>query len=72
MTLLLRMLQVHEYEYDPDMEDVYRSSFLKSFKKQVENCHFSFIVVDAVFDRAQDVDEFCAAAKMHAFQVRSV
>ena len=37
-----------------------------------ENCHFSFIVVDAVFDRAQHVDEFCTAAKVHAYQVFDV
>ena len=63
---------MHEYEFDPDMEDAYRESFLKSFKKQTENCHFSFIVVDAVFDRAQHVDEFCTAAKVHAYQVDDV
>jgi len=41
-----------EYEYEPEMEDSYRADFLKSFKKTVEKGYFSFIIIDAVNNKA--------------------
>ena len=60
-----------EYEYDPDMEDTYRQSFFKTFKKQVENNFFSFIIVDAVLEKTKHVEQFYTHAKTYGFQVRT-
>ena len=30
------------------MEEEYRKNLIKSFKKQIDNCHYSFIIVDAI------------------------
>ena len=65
-------VQVLEYEYDPDMEETYRQSFFKTFKKQVENNFFSFIIVDAVFEQAKFVEQFYTHARTYGFQVNSV
>ena len=59
-----------EYEYDPDMEDTYKQSFLKTYKKQIENAFFNFIIVDSVLDRARHCEDFASFAKSKGFQVR--
>jgi len=58
-----------EYEYDAAMEPAYRISFLKSFKRQIDDCFFSFIIVDAVFDKSAQLEEFWSYAKSKGFQV---
>jgi len=57
-----------DYEYDSAMEASYRVSFLKSFKRQIDDCYFSFIVVDAVFDKVAQLDEFWSYAMSKGFQ----
>lgn len=68
--LSFKWLQVLEYEFDPEMEEAYRSSFLKSFRKQVDNCYFNFIIVDSMFERAKYIEDFWSYAKSKGFQVR--
>ena len=68
--LLFCDFQVLEYEYDVDMEDSYKISFLKSFKKQIDNGYFSFIIVDSNFDKISYMEEFWSYAKSRGFQVR--
>ncbi len=58
-----------EYEFDADMEESYKLSFLKSFKRQIDDCLYNFFIVDAVFDGAQYLDEFWSYAKSKGFQV---
>jgi len=60
-----------EYEYDAAMEASYQVSFLKSFKRQIDDCYFSFIIVDAVFDKVAQLDEFWSYAMSKGFQVSS-
>jgi len=57
-----------EYEYDAAMEASYQISFLKSFKRQIDDCYFSFIIVDAVFDRVAQLHEFWSYAMSKGFQ----
>lgn len=58
-----------EYEYDAAMEPAYRVSFLKSFKRQIDDCFFNFIIVDAIFDKVTQLEEFWSYAKSKGFQV---
>jgi len=57
-----------EYDYDAAMETSYQVSFLKSFKRQIDDCYFSFIIVDAVFDKVAQLDEFWSYAMSKGFQ----
>lgn len=57
-----------EYEYDSAMEVSYQVSFLKSFKRQIDDCYFSFIIVDAVFDKVAQMEEFWSYAMSKGFQ----
>ena len=63
------LLQLMEYEYEEEMEDMYRQSLLKSFKKQLDNMYFSFIIVDSVFNKSRHVNDFWTYAKSKGFQV---
>ena len=56
--IIFGFVQMLEYEYEPEMEESYRTDFLKSFKKTVEKGFFSFIIVDAVNDKVCDIAVF--------------
>ena len=47
----------------------YKTSLLKSFRRQINEGHFKFFVVDAVIQSAQYLDEFGMYAKENGFQV---
>ena len=66
---LNKFLQVLEYEYEPEMEDTYRSSMLKTFKKTLEDGFFPFIIIDTINDRVKHFDQFWSAAKTKGFEV---
>ncbi|KAG5097216.1 hypothetical protein JHK82_047070 [Glycine max] len=55
--------KVMEYCYEPEMEEAYRSSMLKAFKKNVEEGVFTFIIVDDRNLRVADFAQFWATAK---------
>lgn len=57
------------YEYEAEMEDVYFSSLLKSFRKTVDGRLFSFVLVDAVLARLQQLEQFTGYARQNGFQV---
>ena len=57
------------YEYEQEMEESYRASFLKSFKKTVDGNLFSFILVDAVHNKVSQFREFWSYAKQNGFEV---
>ncbi len=61
-----------EYEYEAEMEEVYKQSLLKSFKKQIDNLLYSFLIVDAVFDKVKFLEEFWSYAKSKGFQVKYI
>ena len=63
------LLQVLEYEYEASMEETYRKNFLKSYKRQIDEAYFSFIIVDAIFDKAKNVEEFWSYGMSKGFQV---
>ncbi|XP_041814159.1 YLP motif-containing protein 1-like isoform X2 [Chelmon rostratus] len=61
--------KVLEYEFEPEMEDTYRSSMLKTFKKTLDDGFFPFIILDTINDRVKHFDQFWSAAKTKGFEV---
>ncbi|KAG4930000.1 hypothetical protein JHK86_046961 [Glycine max] len=61
--------KVMEYCYEPEMEEAYRSSMLKAFKKNVEEGVFTFIIVDDRNLRVADFAQFWATAKRSGYEV---
>lgn len=62
--------QVLEYEYEPEMEDTYRSSMLKTFKKTLDDGFFPFIILDTINEKVKHFEPFWSAAKTKGFEVR--
>lgn len=63
------MLQILEYEYEPEMEDTYRNSMLKTFRKTLDDGFFPFIILDAINEKVKYFDQFWSAAKTKGFEV---
>uniref|UniRef100_A0A2P2LGP9 YLP motif-containing protein 1 isoform X2 n=1 Tax=Rhizophora mucronata TaxID=61149 RepID=A0A2P2LGP9_RHIMU len=57
--------KVMEYFYEPEMEEVYRDSMLKAFKKTLEEGIFTFVIVDDRNLRVADFAQFWAIAKVY-------
>uniref|UniRef100_A0A4W5LAK7 Uncharacterized protein n=1 Tax=Hucho hucho TaxID=62062 RepID=A0A4W5LAK7_9TELE len=64
-------LKCLEYEYEAEMEDTYRNSMLKTFRKTLDDGFFPFIIIDAINDRVKYFDQFWSAAKTKGFEVSS-
>jgi len=58
-----------EYEYEEDMEEAYRASLLKSFKKNIDAGLFSFLILDAVHNKTCQFKDFWSYAKQHGYEV---
>ncbi|KNA23797.1 hypothetical protein SOVF_021290 [Spinacia oleracea] len=63
------MKKVLEYCYEPEMEEPYRSSMLKAFKKTLEEGAFTFVIVDDRNLRVADFAQFWATAKRSGYEV---
>ncbi|XAR50085.1 hypothetical protein NMG60_11004318 [Bertholletia excelsa] len=60
---------VMEFCYEPEMEEAYRSSMLKAFKKTLDDGAFSFVIVDDRNLRVADFAQFWATAKRSGYEV---
>ena len=58
-----------EYEYEAELEDAYRASLIKSFKKQIDDGYFSFIMVDCINNLNKHYEEMWSYAKQKGFEV---
>ena len=58
-----------EYDYEADMEETYRTSMFKTFKKTLDDGFFPFIILDAINDRVRHFEQFWSAAKTKGFEV---
>ena len=58
-----------KYEYEAEMEEIYRQNLLKSFKKQIDNLLFNFIIVDSCNEKVEGFEDFWSYAKSKGFQV---
>ncbi|KAL6973319.1 hypothetical protein U1Q18_027499 [Sarracenia purpurea var. burkii] len=63
------MKKVMEYCYEPEMEEAYRTSMLKAFKKTLDEGVFSFVIVDDRNLRVADFAQFWATAKRSGYEV---
>ncbi|KAL6628930.1 hypothetical protein ACP70R_028695 [Stipagrostis hirtigluma subsp. patula] len=61
--------KVIEYCYEPEMEETYRSSMLKAFKKTLDEGNFKFVIVDDRNLRVADFAQFWATAKKSGYEV---
>ncbi|XP_010925361.1 uncharacterized protein [Elaeis guineensis] len=61
--------KVIEYCYEPEMEETYRSSMLKAFKKTLDEGIFTFVIVDDRNLRVADFAQFWAVAKRSGYEV---
>ncbi|KAK9684604.1 hypothetical protein RND81_10G220300 [Saponaria officinalis] len=59
---------VIEYCYEPEMEEAYRSSMLKAFKKTLEEGVYTFVIVDDRNLRVADFAQFWATAKRSGYE----
>jgi predicted kinase len=58
-----------EYSYDADLFESYKTSALKQFEKTVKQGLFSFIIVDNINNKAQDINAYWCAAKSAGYEV---
>jgi len=58
-----------EYTYEADMEETYRASFIKSFKKNIDGGYFPFLIVDAVHQKIENFREIWSHSKQNGFEV---
>lgn len=65
----MAMQKVLEYEYEAEMEEAYRSSMLKAFKKTIEDGFFNFVIVDACHAQVREFEEMWSFAKQRGSQV---
>ncbi|KAF7123758.1 hypothetical protein RHSIM_Rhsim12G0159100 [Rhododendron simsii] len=63
------MKKVMEYCYEPEMEEAYRSSMLKAFKKTLDEGVFCLVIVDDRNLRVADFAQFWATAKRSGYEV---
>lgn len=61
-----------EYEFEPEMEETYRSSMLKTFKKTLDDGFFPFIIIDTINEKVKHFDQFWSAAKTKGFEVSNL
>ncbi|KAL3265982.1 hypothetical protein HHI36_010171 [Cryptolaemus montrouzieri] len=57
------------YEFEAEMEESYRTSLMRSFKKTITDGYFPFIIVDNVNDKVKYFGEMWSFAKQNGFQV---
>ena len=58
-----------QYEYEAELETSYRTSLVKSFKKQIDDGYFSFIMVDCINSKTSHYQEMWSYAKQKGFEV---
>eukprot|EP00092_Neocalanus_flemingeri_P016338 GFUD01017686.1.p1 GENE.GFUD01017686.1~~GFUD01017686.1.p1 ORF type:complete len:742 (+),score=206.22 GFUD01017686.1:243-2468(+) len=58
-----------QYEFDPEMEDLYRSNLIKSFKKNIDGGYFQFLIVDAINCEVDHFRSMWSYAKQNGFEV---
>ncbi|KAF3333482.1 YLP motif-containing protein 1 [Carex littledalei] len=61
--------KVIEYCYEAEMEEAYRSSMLKAFRKTLDEGNFTFVIVDDRNLRVADFSQFWAVAKRSGYEV---
>lgn len=55
--------------WDEHLEEQYRQNLLKSLRRNLDDGHFPFIIVDALHAKSEEVMDVVIAAKSRAFAV---
>jgi len=58
-----------EYEYDSANESLYRTSFIKAFKKKILENYFSFYIIDAINNKVSYYKDILEISKINGFTV---
>lgn len=58
-----------EYEHDPANENLYRTSFIKAFKKKMLENYFSFYIIDAINNKVTYYKDILDMSKVNGFTV---
>ncbi|CAG0899679.1 unnamed protein product [Darwinula stevensoni] len=58
-----------QYEYEAEMEEEYRASLKRSFRKQIDDKFFNIIIVDSVNNKVSHFDTMWSHAKQKGFEV---
>lgn len=58
-----------EYEHDPANENLYRTSFIKAFKKKMLENYFSFYIIDAINNKVAYYKDILDISKVNGFTV---
>ena len=66
------LINSFQYEYDSEMEDIYRKDLVKSFKKNVDGGFFKFLIVDAINSSIDHFNTIWSHAKQNGFEVQAV
>ena len=59
-----------QYEYDKELEDSFRSSLFKSFKKQIDDGYFTFVIVDGINNKTKHYEDMWSYGKQRGFEVQ--
>lgn len=65
------MFQVMEYEHDSANENLYRTSFIKAFKKKILENYFSFYIIDAINNKVTYYKDILEISRINGFTVSS-
>lgn len=65
----IEMFKVMEYEHDSVNENLYRTSFIKAFKKKILENFFSFYILDAINDKVSYYKEIIDISRINGFTV---
>lgn len=58
-----------EYEHDSANENLYRTSFIKAFKKKMLENYFSFYIIDAINNKVTYYKDILEISKVNGFSV---
>jgi len=61
--------RVMQYEFDAALEPRYRASLIKSYRKQVDDGFFPFIILDCINDRVEHFQEVLNYSAANGFEV---
>ncbi|XP_078001221.1 uncharacterized protein LOC144453752 [Glandiceps talaboti] len=62
-------VQVLEYEYEVEMEEAYRTSLFKAYKKTIDDGFFDFVLVDAINQKVKHFEQFYNYGRQKNFEV---
>lgn len=58
-----------EYEHDSANESLYRTSFIKAFKKKISENYFSFFIIDAINNKVSYYKDIINISRCNGFTV---